>query len=117
MNTRWSTLLCIPLLFGCESQPNVVYTATQNNASVLGLTDSRDNCEGGSDLAYLRNETQTLRGCWVRMKGDIRASYGNLPEIRIPSWQFRPTELANYRNIALESFGDSPLYAVGNVAK
>lgn len=108
---RWLGFLCFALLCGCESQPDVIFTATQNNAAVLGLNDSRESCERGGSLAYLTNETRTLRGCWVRTKGDIRASFGNMPEIRIPTWQFQSTELAGYRNLALESFGESSMYA------
>lgn len=112
MRHRWLSALCVVVLFGCESQPSVLFTATRDNATVLGLTDSREECEGGTHLAYLTNGSQTLRGCWVRTQGDIRASFGRMSEIKLPSWQFQATEIANYRNVALERFEESKLYAV-----
>lgn len=110
---RTLAVFCITLLCGCDAGHSVLFTATRDNAAVLGLTAAHDGCEGGAKLAYLTNESRTLRGCWVRTKGDIRASFSNLPEIRVACSEFRGTELAERRNLAIESFEESPLHAVG----
>lgn len=89
-------------LAGCDTKPGVIYYANGADFDTMSLTDKQDVCDTPGRVAYLSWwDGATLKGCWFRDRNDIVARFPELAERRIPIGDFHRTELAEYRNIAL----------------
>lgn len=90
------------LLAACNAQPGVLYTTRGAGFDVMSLTDAQGDCEGLARVAYLTwwgNET--LKGCWVRERGEIVGRFPGMEDKRLPVGEFQRTELAEYRGATL----------------
>lgn len=60
--------------------PGVIYVANGADFNVMSLTDAQDVCDTPGRVAYLSWwDSATLKGCWVRERGEIVA--------RFPGWR------------------------------
>ncbi|CAN7639084.1 hypothetical protein LJR290_004911 [Variovorax sp. LjRoot290] len=94
---------CAWIATGCDMTPGVIYVANGADFNVMSLTDAQDVCDTPGRVAYLSWwDSATLKGCWVRERGEIVARFPGMAERRIPVGDFQRTELAGYRNLTLD---------------
>ncbi|VTU15369.1 hypothetical protein [Variovorax sp. RA8] len=90
------------LLTGCNAQPGILYTSHGADFDVMSLTDTQGDCEGLARIAYLTWwGTETLKGCWMRERGEIVGRFPGVEDRRLPVGEFQRTELAEYRGATL----------------
>lgn len=91
------------LFAACNSQPNILYTTNGAEFDVMSLTDAQGDCDARARVAYLSWwGTETLKGCWMRERGEIVGRFPGLEDRRVPVGDFQRTELAEYRGATLE---------------
>jgi hypothetical protein len=94
--------LSCALLAACNTQPGILYTSEGPRFDVMSLTDAQGDCEGLARVAYLTWwGLETLKGCWMRERGEIVARFPGMDDKRVPIREFQRTELAEYRGATL----------------